>query len=96
MKNTLRLVAAAVLLLPAALTARAEDKKETKKVRVLLIDGQNNHNWKATTPQLKKALEECGRFAVSVSTTPQPGGTQPQGKDAVPFPPGQARAPRAA
>jgi len=23
----------------------------------LIIDGQNNHDWKATTPVLKKALE---------------------------------------
>jgi type 1 glutamine amidotransferase len=66
MTNTLRL-AAAVLLIPAAMTLRAE---ETKKVRVLLIDGQNNHNWKATTPVMKKALEDCGRFTVEVATSP--------------------------
>jgi type 1 glutamine amidotransferase len=44
------------------------------KVRVLIIDGQNNHNWKATTPVMKKALEATGRFTVDVATTP----TQPQ------------------
>jgi type 1 glutamine amidotransferase len=40
------------------------------KLRVLIIDGQNNHNWVATTPVLKAALEKCGRFTMDVSTTP--------------------------
>jgi hypothetical protein len=35
----------------------------------MLIDGQNNHNWKATTPVLKTMLEKSGRFELSVSTT---------------------------
>ncbi len=38
------------------------------KVKVILIDGQNNHNWRATTPVLKKILEESGRFTVDVSS----------------------------
>ena len=42
-------------------------------IRVLIIDGQNNHNWKATTPLLKKALESAGIFSVDVATTPQTG-----------------------
>ncbi len=40
------------------------------KLPVLIIDGQNNHNWKGTTPVLKDALEKSGRFTVEVSTTP--------------------------
>lgn len=40
------------------------------KLKALVIDGQNNHNWKATTPVMKWALEETGRFTVDVSTTP--------------------------
>jgi hypothetical protein len=40
------------------------------KIKVLIIDGQNNHNWKATTPFLKQALEDGGRFAVDVATSP--------------------------
>ena len=39
-------------------------------IRVLLIDGQNNHAWQTTTPVLKKALESSGRFTVDISTTP--------------------------
>ncbi len=40
------------------------------KLPVLIIDGQNNHNWKSTTPILKDALEKSGRFTVEVSTAP--------------------------
>lgn len=39
-------------------------------VRVLLLSGQNNHDWKATTPKLRVILEETGRFKVDVSETP--------------------------
>jgi len=39
-------------------------------VKVLIIDGQNNHDWKAMTPPIKEALEETGRFKVDVATTP--------------------------
>ena len=46
---------------------------QADKLKVLLIDGQNNHNWKATTPVLTHALESTGKFAVTVSTTPGKG-----------------------
>jgi len=64
-----RLAAAtfALFLLPALILAG--DGKD--KIRVVIIDGQNNHDWKSTTPIMKKALEECGRFTVDVSTSPQ-------------------------
>jgi uncharacterized protein len=39
-------------------------------LKVLIVDGQNNHNWKATTPILKEFLTISGRFAVDVATTP--------------------------
>ena len=39
-------------------------------VRVLIVDGQNNHNWKGTTPILKDFLGKSGRFTVDVATTP--------------------------
>ncbi len=40
------------------------------KVKVLIIDGQNNHKWAETTPAIKAMLEKTGRFAVDVATTP--------------------------
>lgn len=50
-------------------------------IKVLIIDGQNNHNWKATTPVLKKSLEETGIFKVDVATSP------PKGQDLSSFKP---------
>jgi type 1 glutamine amidotransferase len=43
-------------------------------IGALIIDGQNNHNWKATTPVLKKILEDSSLFQVDVLTTPPKGG----------------------
>jgi len=56
-------------LLTAALvtSARAAD---VEKIRVVIIDGQNNHNWQQTTPVLKTHLEAAGRFTVEVATAP--------------------------
>jgi len=56
-------------LLAGALPALAATKR-----KALLIDGQNNHDWKLTSPYLKRYLEETGKFAVDVATTPEKGG----------------------
>ncbi len=47
--------------------------EESKKIRVLIVDGQNNHNWVQTTPVMKEALESSGQFTVEVSTSPAKG-----------------------
>ncbi len=47
-----------------------------EKITVLIVDGQNNHDWEKTTPFLEKQLEDTGRFTVDVSTSPAPDGTQ--------------------
>jgi uncharacterized protein len=39
-------------------------------IQTLIIDGQNNHDWKSTTPVMKKALEDTKLFDVEVSTFP--------------------------
>ncbi|MFT5465801.1 MAG: hypothetical protein ACI8UO_000897 [Verrucomicrobiales bacterium] len=61
-------VAAFAIFKFAEPTAYAQDAP--KVLSVLIIDGQNNHNWKSTTPVLVDALESCGRFKVDVSTSP--------------------------
>lgn len=68
-------------------TLLAADEKADGKIKVVIIDGENNHKWKETTPVLKKILESCGKFAVSVSTTPQKDGSLPASEGLVPFPP---------
>ena len=55
---------AALVLAGSLLPGQAEP------LRALIVDGQNNHDWKATTPVLKKALEETGLFTVEVATAP--------------------------
>jgi len=42
-------------------------------LEALIVDGQNNHPWRETTPLLKKQLEETGLFAVDVATSPEKG-----------------------
>ena len=41
------------------------------EIKVLLLDGQNNHNWKATTPVIVEALERDNFSKVTVSTSPR-------------------------
>lgn len=42
-------------------------------MKALIVDGQNNHNWKETSPILKQQLEETGLFTVEVATSPAKG-----------------------
>ena len=41
------------------------------KIPVLIIDGQNNHDWVSTTDSLHATLKATKRFAVEVETAPQ-------------------------
>src|SRR5262245_5288275 len=61
-----RWVAVATAVAVAALAPAADQPK----LKALIIDGQNNHNWKSTTPFLKKYLEDTGLFVVSIVTSP--------------------------
>jgi uncharacterized protein len=42
-------------------------------IRVLLVDGQNNHDWQRTTESLRLTLAATGRFTITISTTPPKG-----------------------
>lgn len=57
---------AALLLVAAA--AGAEGAPDP--VRVLIIDGFSNHDWRTTTARLREILAEAGGFVVTVSTSP--------------------------
>ncbi|MEM7313302.1 MAG: ThuA domain-containing protein [Planctomycetota bacterium] len=50
----------------AASEATAEDGPA--KIKVLLVDGQNNHDWKRCSPVMKETLEATGRFTVERAT----------------------------
>ena len=43
---------------------------DSKKVKVLILSGINNHDWRASTPYLKQLLLDSGRFDVRVAEWP--------------------------
>ncbi len=61
------------LLLAAAASAQSVPEKfffETGKIRVLILTGRNNHDWRSTTPYLRRVLENTGKFDVRVTEEP--------------------------
>ena len=40
--------------------AGAGAAQSSPPLKVLIIDGQNNHDWKSTTPVMKRILEDSG------------------------------------
>jgi type 1 glutamine amidotransferase len=84
MSKHLMLAALAAAGLAAPAPAAAE--KADGKLRVVILDGQNNHDWRATTPLLKQILESSGRFTVDVSSFLKTG-DKPGRVETVPFPP---------
>src|SRR5262249_13742845 len=71
----------------AGLAPAAPGPDKAPKVRVILIDGQNNHNWRATTPLLRKQLEMTGTFTVAVSSHTKTKDEKPAWPHPLPVPP---------
>ncbi len=63
-----------ILLALAAFTLLVADTASAAPLKALVIDGQNNHDWKNTTPVIKRILEDSGKFSVDVATAPAKGG----------------------
>jgi len=61
---------AACMLMSVALLSQAASAAALK---ALIVDGQNNHDWKGTTPPIKEILVGAGLFDVDVATTPPKG-----------------------
>ena len=62
-------VAALTIIQPV----NAEDTKATsrngvEKIKILLIDGQNNHDWRRCSPVMISTLEATGRFSIDRET----------------------------
>ena len=74
---TVLLLASGVMLFSATSPVAEKDQK----LKALIIDGRNNHDWKTTTPLLKQILETSTLFTVDVSTAP------PEGQDFGDWPP---------
>lgn len=67
-----------VCLMVIAALGPNETVRGADQISVLIVDGQNNHDWERTTPYLKSVLEETGRFNVAVVTTPPKGANDPR------------------
>jgi len=71
----MKLVCAALMCAP--LVFAPTHSAAATPIHVMLLDGQSAgtyHDWKATTPVLKKELEDAGLFQVTVVTSPESGG----------------------
>ncbi len=60
-RSTWHMTGAFTLLLAIVLTATAT---AAEPLRVLILSGANNHDWRTTTPELKQLVEACPRFQV--------------------------------
>ena len=69
-------VCVALFLLPAVVSNGQSDTTERASLfkqgalRALILTGQNNHDWRATTPLLRTLLLNTGRFDVRVNEEP--------------------------
>ncbi|NQV31402.1 MAG: HEAT repeat domain-containing protein [Phycisphaeraceae bacterium] len=60
-----------LLFLAVACLFNAAPTLAATPLKVLIVDGQNNHNWAGTTPVIKQILEDSGKFTVDVATSPK-------------------------
>jgi len=57
-------------IIQCALVALLAAAAGAEPIRMLIITGRNNHNWKTSTASLKKTYEGSGRFKVDVTEKP--------------------------
>lgn len=71
--NRSLLLSALCLSACLGLSAQPDPQPDASKsaVKVLLLTGRNNHNWKATTPALRQILEKAGGFKVDTIVPPE-------------------------
>ncbi|MCP4784857.1 MAG: c-type cytochrome [Fuerstiella sp.] len=71
MRSPLAMVLVCLHVLVVAGVAKADENvNEPGKLKLLIVDGQNNHDWKTVTPLLSESLNQTARFDVEVVTTP--------------------------
>ena len=70
MSKRIAIIAVVLSALVLSFAVPCASAKDAPKVKVLIIDGQNNHDWKKMTPPMKATLLATGRFTVDVSTLP--------------------------
>ncbi len=70
-----------LILLAASLIILMPSCKQTTVYKALIITGQSEHNWKASSEAVKQILDETGMFTCTIMTTP------PKGEDISGFSP---------
>jgi uncharacterized protein len=63
-----------LLLITAGLLSLFSACKNDTRYKTLIITGQNNHNWKASSAVLKQILDETGLFTSEIMITPEKNG----------------------
>ena len=58
------------VLLLACLVSSVMATEAPRPIRVLIVDGFSNHDWRLTTRSIRAILEPTGLFSVDVSTSP--------------------------
>ena len=59
------------LLILSLLCSGWKSSNGSPSIPVLIVDGQNNHDWQSTTDSILATLNATNRFAVEVETAPQ-------------------------
>jgi uncharacterized protein len=62
------------LIIAAGLLTFFSSCKNESGYKTLIITGQNNHDWKTSSPILKQILDETGLFSSEIMITPEKGG----------------------
>lgn len=63
----MRTLAISLVTTAALLAQQPAANAPPNKIQALIITGQNGHDWRGTTPVLRKALEDTGKFEVRVT-----------------------------
>jgi type 1 glutamine amidotransferase len=66
--TTVLLIVVLCLCLGCEMSSRRQS--QDRPLKALIVNGQNNHNWKASSPLLKEFLEQTGVFEVDTATSP--------------------------
>lgn len=63
------------ILFPGCISAKKviSVKDNATEIKVLIVNGQNNHNWKIGSNSLQKIMEGAGLFTVEIATSPEKG-----------------------
>jgi type 1 glutamine amidotransferase len=59
-----------VMILAGCISSSHNSEKAKNKIRVLIVDGFSNHDWRQTTALIRGILAPTGLFEVAVSTAP--------------------------